>query len=77
VAYNDAHRKNDFIFLSQHHFGGKMPRGRTTRLVLKQPKPNRKCWIRSWIRRRNIMVAHHALLNEFKEENPKSYRNFL
>jgi hypothetical protein len=45
--------------------------------LLKQPKPNRKCWIRSWIRRRNIMVAHHALLNEFKEENPKSYRNFL
>ena len=43
---------------------------------LNGPRIIRSCWTRRWIQRRKIYGAHHALLEELRNENPKSLKNF-
>ena len=43
---------------------------------LNRPRIIRKCWTRRWIQRRNVYGAHHALLEELQNEDPKSLKNF-
>ncbi|KAJ8301055.1 hypothetical protein KUTeg_022574 [Tegillarca granosa] len=45
--------------------------------LLKKRKVKRKCWTRPWIKRRSKFGAHHALLDELRREDPKSYKNFI
>ena len=41
----------------------------------RQRRPQR--WIRSWIQRRQIHEAYHALMQELSTEHPKGFQNFL
>ena len=44
---------------------------------LHKEKKIRSCWTRKWISRRTKWGCHHALLQELKREDTKSFRNFL
>ena len=44
---------------------------------LNGPRIIRRCWTRRWIQRRNVYGAHNALLEELRNEDPKSLKNFL
>ena len=37
----------------------------------------RRIWTRPWILRRKIYGAHHALIEELRNEDPKGLKNFL
>ena len=43
---------------------------------LNGPRIIRSCWTRRWIQRREIHGTHHALLEELRNEDPKSLKNF-
>ncbi|KAK3097397.1 hypothetical protein FSP39_009298 [Pinctada imbricata] len=45
--------------------------------LTKKKRVKRKYWTRPWIRRRDTFGAHHALLNELRSEDPRSFRNFI
>lgn len=38
---------------------------------------DRRIWVRPWIRRRNALGAHHALLSELRNEDQTSFKNFV
>ena len=40
-------------------------------------KRRQRRWIRSWIQRRQIHGAYHALMQELSTEDPKGFQNFL
>ena len=45
---------------------------------LNGPRIIRSCWTRRWIQRRTVYPgARHALLEELRNEHPKSLKNFL
>jgi hypothetical protein len=45
--------------------------------LLKKRKVKMNCWTRSWIKQRNVVVAHHVLIEQLRREDPNSYANFL
>ena len=38
---------------------------------------DRRCWVKPWIRRRNALGAHHALLSELRNEDQTNFKNFV
>ena len=44
---------------------------------LNGPRIIRSCWSRRWIQRSNVYGANHALLEELRNEDPKSLKKHL
>ena len=45
--------------------------------LLQRPRLRWSCWTRPWIFRRQVYGAHHALIKELRNEDPKSLKSFL
>ncbi|XP_046145446.1 protein ANTAGONIST OF LIKE HETEROCHROMATIN PROTEIN 1-like [Osmia bicornis bicornis] len=46
-------------------------------LSKKRKKQKRKCWVRDWIQRRGELGCYQQLMNELKNEDQNTYKNFL
>jgi len=46
-------------------------------VISKEKKKKRKCWVRNWVAKRNILGASNVLLQELKYEDLMSFKNYL